>query len=430
MKRALQTAASIILSLVLIFVAVPFNAGAAAQYRNAKNLRWVTGSDKSLKVTWDLDYSDLPSDVTVSGVLHFYKGTYSYDKGLFNLRFSGKANEIDLTDYAWWYFGDEDAWYYFTLSLTYKAADGSVTNMSSVSSADLTNNAFITPAPNIVDVEIDNLREGYDNLDIDIHWMNMKSGYKLEIILSINGRKTLGMEAMPDRSFFPEDICRVTLKPSADLPFVLKQGDIVGIEVQIMYDDDKIGEPVTYETAVLPKTVRRDNSDLTLVAICNPDGARKTFELPAGADEEAWSAAFNEACRWMGSLGANTDKVKYGAVYAEEHYYVNGQETDKAAYIAAGDGSAQTLESDVTCVRYVYNMLPAVLGDADRNGRVDTDDATWLQRYVGGVRTPYTQSDFVYGDADLSGQIELTDVTMIQMYIAGMDIDYPIGKRI
>ena len=430
MKHALRKATAMILVLALSISVFSLSASSADQYPSARSLRWVYGDNNTLKAAWDIDYSVLPEGTSVSGTLTFRKWTEEYEKNLLSITFNGKAKEIDVTDYARWYFADADGWYYYTLALTYTSSSGTVKKMSSIASPSLSNNIFILPDPVIADINMPNLREGYDALDIDVHWQNMKAGYKLEMYASLNGRRVIGMNLVPDRSYSADDTCRVTLKPSEDLPAALKQGDIVGIEIKLLYGEEYIGDTFSYQSAVLPKTVSHDSGTYTLVAICNPGGQIKSFEISPGATEQERRTVYNSACQWLYSQGAASGSVGYGAVYDDTRYYVNGRRTDRQGYENADNGSAETLERRVDCTAFVFNRISAVRGDVDRCGEVTVVDVAWIRRYLIDDEIPMTESDIMLGDADGSGKTELPDATFIQKYLADMDSPYRIGELV
>ena len=71
-----------------------------------------------------------------------------------------------------------------------------------------------------------------------------------------------------------------------------------------------------------------------------------------------------------------------------------------------------------------------ILGDADGNGVIEVDDATYIQRVVAELPVPYPMETLMYGDVDGDGELTITDATLIQRYVAEMPVNYPIGEPI
>jgi hypothetical protein len=69
-----------------------------------------------------------------------------------------------------------------------------------------------------------------------------------------------------------------------------------------------------------------------------------------------------------------------------------------------------------------------VLGDADCDGQVTINDATFIQRILAEYPVNSDFSDLA-ADVDGSGGVEITDVTFIQLWLAGLRTPYPVGER-
>ena len=71
-----------------------------------------------------------------------------------------------------------------------------------------------------------------------------------------------------------------------------------------------------------------------------------------------------------------------------------------------------------------------ILGDADGNGVIEVDDATYIQRVIAELPVPYPMETLMQGDVDGDGELTITDATLIQRYVAEMPVNYPIGAPI
>lgn len=71
-----------------------------------------------------------------------------------------------------------------------------------------------------------------------------------------------------------------------------------------------------------------------------------------------------------------------------------------------------------------------ILGDADGDGVIEVDDATYIQRVIAELPVPYPMETLMQGDVDGDGELTITDATLIQRYVAEMPVNYPIGEPI
>ena len=72
---------------------------------------------------------------------------------------------------------------------------------------------------------------------------------------------------------------------------------------------------------------------------------------------------------------------------------------------------------------------PAILGDADGDGKVTILDVSWIQRLLLDMKVPETFSETA-ADADADGEISIIDATWIQRWLSGMKIPHSIGEEI
>lgn len=73
---------------------------------------------------------------------------------------------------------------------------------------------------------------------------------------------------------------------------------------------------------------------------------------------------------------------------------------------------------------------PALMGDADGNGAVDTVDATIVQRFATKISVPYSNEQLMCADIDGDGYVTVVDATFIQRYDSHVKTPYPIGEAI
>lgn len=71
---------------------------------------------------------------------------------------------------------------------------------------------------------------------------------------------------------------------------------------------------------------------------------------------------------------------------------------------------------------------PAVLGDANGDGDVDSVDATIIQRVCTMLKVPYTEEQLMCGDVDGDDNLTTVDATFIQRYATMLKTPYPIGE--
>jgi hypothetical protein len=74
-------------------------------------------------------------------------------------------------------------------------------------------------------------------------------------------------------------------------------------------------------------------------------------------------------------------------------------------------------------------VFPAILGDADDDGKVTILDVSWIQRLLLDMKVPETFSEAA-ADADADGDVSIIDATWIQRWLSGMKIPHSIGEEI
>ncbi len=70
-----------------------------------------------------------------------------------------------------------------------------------------------------------------------------------------------------------------------------------------------------------------------------------------------------------------------------------------------------------------------ILGDADRDSKVNIKDATAIQKHVAGLVT-LTNNGVFLADVDADLQITVKDATVIQKYVASMPVSQPVGEEV
>ena len=73
-----------------------------------------------------------------------------------------------------------------------------------------------------------------------------------------------------------------------------------------------------------------------------------------------------------------------------------------------------------------------MLGDADNNNKLESPDATVIQRYVAKMANPGLDLAIMLrnGDVDGDGKLTVTDATFIQRKLARQNVPYPIGEYV
>lgn len=73
-----------------------------------------------------------------------------------------------------------------------------------------------------------------------------------------------------------------------------------------------------------------------------------------------------------------------------------------------------------------------LFGDANNNGKIDSVDATVVQRSIAKIANTTVDEAIVIrnGDVNSSGRLEITDATYIQRYLAKIAVEYPIGEYV
>lgn len=229
---------SLFLALILLAAALPLTAHAQEfTFPKADSARIIAADDGTLRAKWEIDYAALPEAYSVSHTLVFYKANnYTSEWNILTLTAEGRVNELDLTEYKEWYFGDSESRYFFELTTRYSVVnDGitSATTMNPVTSAKeylykaMMNNAALTQ------VTLSPYHEGDPYLYTDVTWTNMQFGYKLRCDISVNGGEEMSYLVTPvyeDAGI--NGTARFDLA-ATELDVPLKAGDSVMYAVQL-----------------------------------------------------------------------------------------------------------------------------------------------------------------------------------------------------
>lgn len=90
----------------------------------------------------------------------------------------------------------------------------------------------------------------------------------------------------------------------------------------------------------------------------------------------------------------------------------------------------KTVEGCVTVSATEPTEAPAILGDADGDGEVNSIDVSLVMRSVAHMAAGVDESVLMNADVDGNGVLEITDATLIQRHLAHMTTGYPIGEAI
>lgn len=115
-------------------------------------------------------------------------------------------------------------------------------------------------------------------------------------------------------------------------------------------------------------------------------------------------------------------------VYRKE---ADGSLTDMNAVYQDGYLSFKTTHFSVYIVATGAEVDPAICGDADGDGEVTVNDATFIQRYLVGSEISIDPVVIERNcDVDGDGKVNVIDVTLIQRKLAGLPVRYPIGEAL
>lgn len=113
----------------------------------------------------------------------------------------------------------------------------------------------------------------------------------------------------------------------------------------------------------------------------------------------------------------NTDNTAESSASEDLPVIIPGT-SDSAESSAATDSTDSSVSSE-----------EALLGDADKNGKVNIKDATLIQKYSAKL-VEIAESDMYVADVNSDGKVNIKDATSIQKFVANITIDEPIGQII
>ena len=109
----------------------------------------------------------------------------------------------------------------------------------------------------------------------------------------------------------------------------------------------------------------------------------------------------------------------------------DGTLTDMKARYEDGYLVFETDHFSVYLVVQLSENTDALLGDADGDGEVTVNDATFIQRYLVGSDRGIDPAVIERNcDVDGDGKVNVIDVTLIQRKLAGLPVRYPIGEAL
>lgn len=177
---------------------------------------------------------------------------------------------------------------------------------------------------------------------------------------------------------------------------------------------------VTAKNIVIPDSVTNIKprvfygaSNITSASI--PDSVTTVNEYAFYNCENLLSVTIPDSVTYIGS-GA-FGYVSYEKV---DGFTIYGYEGSEAEKYATDNGFSFIPISD----------NPALMGDADGNGAVDTVDATIVQRFATKISVPYSNEQLMCADIDGDGYVTVVDATFIQRYDSHVKTPYPIGEAI
>ncbi len=109
----------------------------------------------------------------------------------------------------------------------------------------------------------------------------------------------------------------------------------------------------------------------------------------------------------------------------------DGTLTDMKARYEDGYLVFETDHFSVYLVVQLSENTDALLGDADGDGEITVNDATFIQRYLVGSDRGIDPAVIERNcDVDGDGKVNVIDVTLIQRKLAGLPVRYPIGEAL
>lgn len=76
---------------------------------------------------------------------------------------------------------------------------------------------------------------------------------------------------------------------------------------------------------------------------------------------------------------------------------------------------------------FLTDASPYLLGDANRDGNVNINDVTTIQRHIAQLMS-LDKIHQLASDVNRNGELNITDATILQMYLAQYKVNYPIGQ--
>lgn len=128
-----------------------------------------------------------------------------------------------------------------------------------------------------------------------------------------------------------------------------------------------------------------------------------------------------------GSIGDGDHLNVYGACSHPSAHFEDGVGYyGRPAYLC--DVCGQAVPSVIESSKMPDPPQSYLIGDADGNGKLNTLDATMIQRHIAKVPTGIPEETLMHGDIDGNGSLTILDATYIQRYLAKIPVNYPIGE--
>ena len=228
---------SLMLALMLLFTALPLTAHAQDSYPQPGSVNFhIRQEDGTFSAVWKLDYTGLDDSVSVLHTLEFYRSNRYTTQKMFELEQAGRVNEVDLTEYKEWYFGNTEWSYSVQLTTQYIEVENGTTytkTMQPVKSSSGILFDLKMPEPTLTAVEPAAYHEGDPAVEYDVSWENLQDDCLLQFTLTVNDDETKQFRLYPDDEDLPVDATRTFFMPVTELETPLKEGDRVRCEVQI-----------------------------------------------------------------------------------------------------------------------------------------------------------------------------------------------------
>ena len=259
MKRSIRIF-SLVLTVLMLFTALPLTAHAQDSYPQPGGVGFRIRQDGSFVAVWNLDYSGLSDEVSVSHTLEFYRINQSTEQKMFELEQEGRVNEIDLTPYKEWYFGNTEWSYSVQLTTRYSVIENGTTYTTTMSPVKSSSGLLFDlkiPDPSLTAVESSVFHENDPVLAYDLSWTNMQDDCLLQFALTVNDSETETYTLYPDKEDLPVNSTQTFFLSIADLETAFKEGDRIHCEVQIyrmvtQYNGFPIGDPAVADLIVQP----------------------------------------------------------------------------------------------------------------------------------------------------------------------------------